>query len=555
MYNPLRALTLCLVLILSLPAAAAAATAAQVKTFAVTPFAVHGPEKYGYLSKGIQSMLYTRMTWPNHLQPVDRSKADKAASKPPESDAQAADMIAAVGCDYLVSGSLTVTGDDASLDIMVVDASGKKWPKTLQTKLSNLIPSLEKAAKAVNAEIFKRPGNKRADGKETINQLNPSFVVNQTNEMQKVYLNPNFRYVGPTQTPGIWRSQSLPFQSFGVDIGDVDGDGKNDIAILGENSIQLFSFQERQLKALAKYETFPNLELLNINIFDYNADGAGEIFVSAYMHKEPRSMVLSYKNGQLTPIMKDVKLFMNTAKVPPDFSRMLVGGKAHKKDLFARGVHEIMFSGGEPVLGTRLNLPKKANPFNFAYLPLESGYKVILIDENDRLNVYSATGERLAQTEEKFCGSGLGLEYDPLLPPMYKPDQNYLWLYYYIPLPIIAANLDGDNKYEVVVSKNISVASQFFENYRAFSQGEIHAMYWDGVGLNLKWKTRRIKGTVSGYRVADIDNDGEVELVVSINTWPGAVGFLKRRTLLYAYELDASTPAPEGYSNEIEVVN
>ncbi len=164
---------------------------------------------------------------------------------------------------------------------------------------------------------------------------------------------------------------------------------------------------------------------------------------------------------------------------------------------------------------------------------------MVLAEEGDHLGVYTPKGERTALTEEEYAGSGLGLEHDPMMPPRDRPPNDYLWLYYYVPLPLLVANLDTDPFYELLVSRNISVAAQFFENYRAFSQGEIHALYWDGVGLSLKWKTRRIKGTISGYTLADVDNDGRQELVVCMNTWPGAIGVVNRKTVVMAYTLDS----------------
>ena len=49
---------------------------------------------------------------------------------------------------------------------------------------------------------------------------------------------------------------------------------------------------------------------------------------------------------------------------------------------------------------------------------------------------------------------------------------------------MIVANLNKDGRYDVLVSKNISAAAQFFETFRTFSQGEIHSLYWDGVGMD-----------------------------------------------------------------------
>lgn len=64
------------------------------------------------------------------------------------------------------------------------------------------------------------------------------------------------------------------------------------------------------------------------------------------------------------------------------------------------------------------------------------------------------------------------------------------------------------------------MSAQFFENYRFFPEGEIESLYWDGVGLGLQWKTRRIKGSVVDFALADPNNDGTKDLVVCLNTHP-----------------------------------
>ncbi|MEA4856271.1 MAG: VCBS repeat-containing protein [Solidesulfovibrio sp.] len=525
------------------------ALAADVKTYAVAPFAIHGPEKYQYLSQGAQSMLESRMNWPGHLAPVDKGKVTARLAKAPASEAEARKALADIGADFLAYGSLTVSGEQASVDITVLGRDGKKWPKNFTAKLADLIPAMERAAQSLNNEIFQRPaapGAAQGAGGQSINQMNPDFVVNQTSENQKVYLNPSFRYAGPSDTPGVWRSQSMPIVSGGIAIDDLNGDGKNEVVIMTKDSIETYVYKDRQLLPIARYQVSPNLKLLKVSTLDINGDGKAEIIVSASYFKEPRSFILSLEGNQIKELYKDIKLYMNVAAVPPDFTRQLVGSKGEPKELFVQGVHNVIFSGGQPALSTRLNLPSKANPFNFVYLPEKSGYKVVLNDDRDHLVVYTAKGERVAATEEEYCGSAIGLEFDPLMAPMEKPKTDHLWTYYYIPLPMIVANLDKDDRSELLVSKNISLAAQFFETFRTFSQGEIHSLYWDGVGMNLLWKTRRIKGTITGYALSDIDNDGQKELVVCLNTWPGAVGVYARRTIVLAYKLDTSSMGQPG---------
>jgi hypothetical protein len=56
--------------------------------------------------------------------------------------------------------------------------------------------------------------------------------------------------------------------------------------------------------------------------------------------------------------------------------------------------------------------------------------------------------------------------------------------------------------------------------------------------MNLAWKTRRIKGTVTDYDVVDLNNDGKKQLAVLVNTYPGNLGVKARKTIVVTYELD-----------------
>lgn len=531
---------------------------AQVKSFAVLPFAVNGPDKFAYLSQGVQDMLVSRLTWQGKFQPLDKSLIDQKARTAPRSDSDAKALMGSLKADFVVFGSITIAGDDASLDVKVMDSKGQVTPKTAQAKLNTLIPTMEGVAKDINTHVFKRPDAPR-DPKtglpvEQVNQMNPSFVVNQTGENQQVYLNPNFRYAGNSDAPGSWRSQSLPFAANGMALGDLDGDGKNEVVLITSSDVYVYRWHDRQLAQVAKYEGSTRVTNVRVSVIKLGADKAARIVISSHFDRLPLSTVMRLEGNKLVVEAERQPFYVAVAKLPPRFQPQLVGCKGDRKDLFTGGVHEMNYSNGKLSLGTRLDLPNKANPYNFAYLPEEAGYKLVYVDDGDHLNVVSGRNDVIAKTEDLYAGSSLGIQHDTLLPPTATPNDNYLWSYYYVPLPLVPVIMGKSS--ELLVSKNISVASQFFENFRAFAQGEIHSLAWDGVGLNLKWKTRRIKGTIVGYDVSDIENDGRQDLVVCINTYPGPAGLKNRRTLVLAYELDiASTQQPGSFGNMEEVGN
>ena len=62
--------------------------------------------------------------------------------------------------------------------------------------------------------------------------------------------------------------------------------------------------------------------------------------------------------------------------------------------------------------------------------------------------------------------------------------------------------------------------------------------------MGLKWKTRRIRGSVAEIDLADVNNDGILDLVVGLNTHPGMVGVGSRRSVITAYPLDVGRSNP-----------
>jgi hypothetical protein len=419
---------------------------------------------------------------------------------------------------------------------------------------------MESVAKDINTQVFKRPeaptDPKTGKPVQTVNQMNPEFMVNQTSENQQAYLNPNFRYAGNTDSPGSWRSQSLPFACNGMAIGDVDGDGKNELVLISDSQVFVYRYVNRQLSLLAKWQGPARVKLIRVSVLPLGGDAKkGKIIVSGYFDKLPQATILGFDGSKLVVEGEKLPYYLAVASLPPNFRKQLVGSRGEFRTIFTGGVYEMSFNGGKVQQGPKLILPTKANPFNFAYLPDGAGYKLVVVDDEDHLVTYTGRNDVQYKSEETYAGSSLGLEHDDMMAPLNAGgDQDYLWNYYYVPLPLVPVKLGADKKPELLVSKNISIAAQFFQNFRYFAQGEVHALGWDGVGLNLQWKTRRIKGTIMGYDVADIDGDGAPDLVLAINSSPGSAGLASRRTVIFAYSLDLASTKGDKFGNMEEVV-
>ncbi|SDN43946.1 Repeat domain-containing protein [Desulfonauticus submarinus] len=511
------------------------ATASNPKTFLVLPFKILGPQKYLYLAQGAKTMLTTRLSWPNHLEPKEDS-----INKQPKNKQDAIKLAQQIGVDYLVYGTITIMGNQCSLDIQTVSAN-KSFPQSIQTTLDNLIPALEKVAKTINNQVFNRPKQQQASSqpKQTKGPINSEFVYNETSPKSSFYLNPEFKFAGNANNPNKWRSQSLPFASVGMVAGDANQDGKTEIFILEHQKIHAYRLVKGLLKPLATYKTPPSYQCLNINIADLNRDGFQEIIVSAKQDNFIRSFILEFKENKFQILQNKIPFFLNIVRTPPEFQKTLIGQSFGHGRLFdPDSVYELIKIKGKYQKLRKLSLPPYATVFNFTYLPQEKDYKII-VNHNDHLYIYTPTNSLLAKTEEIYAATSIGFPYYETMSGLGTPkdiDPNM----YYISGRLLPVNLDQDNKFELIVSRPISLSSQFFSRYRNFPQGEIHCLFWDGIGLNLLWKTRRIKGTIVDYGLYDLNGDNKKELVVCVNSHPGATGLKHKKTIILSYTLQST---------------
>ena len=549
MMRVFRAATGFLGLLLLLTASqAVAAASSQRVTLLVLPFVVQGSQSFNYLERSIPQMLNSRLYWKGQVEPALH---DLPASIKPVATQEAAEKLRAqYKADYVIWGNVTIVGDDASIDVRVKDKAGKTWPQSRQTKSSMLMGAISGVSDGINRDVFGRaatPASVNQGGQGPINQMNPDIMVNQTSS-RDVYLNPQFRYAGPSNIDDSrLRSQALPFSTIGMEVVDADGNGRNEIFLLDDNIVRAYSFSNGEMTPRGEYKFPMTSQCLTIRSMPRPSGRAWIIVNTVDSGGGPMAYVLTYGNGTFTEEMKNIKFYLNVAKMPPTYQPVLLGQEAQPPRLFKPGVSEMVKQGNTLVPSKRVALPSDANVLNFTYIPVargdKDGEKLIVLSTEERLRVYTNKGARLSESSDKFSGSAVGLEIDPTMPGLGRETVTMANVFY-MPMRMLAVDLERDGNYELIVNKPISTASEIFDRYRFFPQAEIHSLFWDGLGLNLQWKTRRIKGSMVDYAIADANNDGILDLVVCVNTHPGALGVKARKTMVVLYPLDVTRTDP-----------
>lgn len=542
------AMRLMFVVCLLCAAVAAGATGAAAKSAVVLPFTVNAPQNYAYLAKAVPAAIQGKLNHPGVLDV--RSVQGKAVSAN-----EARQALRSSGADNAVWGSVSVIGNEATVEINSVDKAGKTWTQTAQSPVSELTGAVQRLSARMGQEVFgvssamRTPGSTAA-GNARKGTPGGDIITNETGQ-QQVYLNPQFRYQGAGANDGSrLRSQRLKYTMVDMAVGDFNGDGKNEIAVLSDHNLRIYSWPlNGQLKLLGETVISRSNNNFSMRAIDLNRDRALELVVATYEEdsNRPYGYIYSFKGNKLSLFAERIPYFVSVMRVPPTYTPVLVGQNWDSVRLFAPGVRMMNKAGGKYELGTRLDLPSGATVFNCAWMPPSRSNKselLVMLTDDERIKLFQGRGNSLVHTSmERFSGSSAGMDHYKGMPGL-GVDKNYqLPSKYYAPMRLIAADIGSTGEYTLLVNKPISTAAQIFDRYRYFPQGEVHALYWDGVGLGLKWKTRRIRGSVAQIDLADVNNDGVLDLVVGLNTSPD-LGVGSRQCMVTAYPLDVSATDP-----------
>lgn len=517
---------------------------AAPRTYVVLPFTVEGPQGYGYLEKAIPSTLSARLAWQDKTQSVPAQGA-----KAPSSESAAAKAQSAAGADFVVWGKVAIVGNDCTLEVYGRDSAGKVWRRNAQSPVSGLTGAVQKVADGLGMDMFGKPATSAASGTKQVNQMNSAIVVNETGQ-QEVYLNPQFRYQGAGSADGSrLTSSKLPYTMVDFCVGKFSGNGKNQVAILSEHKLYIYSWEAGKLTQLAETTVSMSNVAYSMRMIDLDRNGSQELVIATYQedNNRPYSFIYTFADGKLREFCDRSEYFLSVAKLPPHFGATLIGQGWDSVKLFQPGVHLMVKNGNKYTLGQKIELPEGTNVFNFAWMPSDAkgeGDRLMVLGADERIKIYTSKGNQIHKTMDQFSGSSAGMEHYKSMPGLGVDNRYQLPDKYYAPMRLIAVDLERKGEYVLLVNKPISTASQFFNRYRFFPQGEVHALYWDGVGMGLKWKTRRIRGSVTDIDIADLNNDGVMDLVVGLNTHPGALGVSQRQCMITAYPLDLSATNP-----------
>lgn len=535
----------------------------DVKKVAVLPFSVHSSENIDYVQRGVWDMLISRIGVSGKIDVLGRHAVVEALGSPSKSDITQEDALSLgkkLNVDYVVWGSITKIGNSVSLDGKLLETASSKAPVDVFTQsqgLDDVIAKVNDFARRVDTHILGQapatfdqqppaapagPAGPPAAAPPTASNLPAGAVPGKIKDADapSVFksgrgtytslINPDFITTGADRR-GFWMSPRYEVEFKGMVIGDIDGDGLNEIVTIDQKTVRIYRKKGQEIKL-----AYPSIvgkaseQYLAVDIADINGNGIKEIFITCYTGTKLSSFVLEFneKEKKFKKIASDIPVFFRVLETSS--GPILIGQTMGMEKPFMNPIYEYVWEDGKYKEGRKIKAPLGVSIYGLMIDRLDkSGADTIMVlDDFDHIMTCEETDlplERLQKlfgrsvcqrTDETYGGSGNFFDFPkPQFASTNTIDTQPL---YYINTRILTYDINNTGKRDIIVVKNMSPIGSVLGNVREFTSSEIHDLEWDGAGLMENWRTRKITGYVADYQIKDCDNDGEVEVVLALIT-------------------------------------
>jgi len=472
--------------------------ASRVYKVAILPFMIFSQENLDYLREGIYEILSTRIMVEGRIEVIERNLVERALyeERPMRLDEAVAQKIGMrVGADYIVLGSITKVGNYISLDARLINITEEKPPLSVYTQHKGIDDVMLKIGDFAQDIGYKILGRRVMTGRLA--------------EPRQ----PGITYLG--KETGYKKSQTFNFEIKGLDIGDVDGDKKNELVLIDNHNIYIFKYDGERMTLFQKIETGYEHNFLTLDVADVNRNGIAEIIITSVVEDNLRSFILEYEEGKFRKITEKANWFFRVLEHPKE-GPVLMGQRMSPEAVIEGPIYKFVWKKKSFEKGPKLPFPKESTIFGitFANIRNKDTMDVLMIDDFDRLRLLQLDGKQIWFSKDRFGGTNNSYDTRKKKDIAYRWGDSPAWRVY-IPGRILIRDLDGDGQNEVIINKNHR-DWRIFDKVRSFDKAEVYNLIWEENALITNWKTRDVEGYFSDFQVKDVDNDGEPELVVSL---------------------------------------
>jgi hypothetical protein len=353
----------------------------------------------------------------------------------------------------------------------------------------------------------------------------------QNNDIQRSFTRPDnglVQYVS---------KQEFQFKIVDLDVGDINGDGREELIVIAPNRVIVYDYRNKKLKQVARFRAEnKNHQFLGVDVGDINRNGRDEIFVTDQLGDSLSSFVLEADPGKkrLKKTWDDVNLYFRI--IHPFGTRpTLLAQAPGSNGPFQGPISRMIYRKGRYAAHSKLKLPKvygiKFILYGLTSADIDGDRKreILMLDKNYKLRVYSASGRVRVQSEEHYGrdprsfdlgvreeGGGIVQEGEP------APYKGRLQLI-----------RQGQNRY-LLLPKNTSTGGSLLPGLMLDAHGSVTFLKLTPEGFEKSSELKKQKGYIAAYGLTKArKNDPEILHMATVEPKAGLGG--KTVSTIYTY--------------------
>jgi len=510
--------------------------AAEDRTIAILPFAVHGSDDHAHMERAAADMLSSRLGRDTGYEPISASRIRALDIDPARTDLDAALSAGReLDADAVLFGSITMIGEAWSMDGTLVSVeSGRRIDSFSFSGEdgSALIAGIGDMAAQVRGALEK---GKRPERTATRLTVPPGGDARGRPEEPKGPA-PGFRVAEPdrAEVPGTWSGPVLEKNLVGIAAGDLTGDGKNETVLLDEDAIYIYSLAGGKFALLETIDAPSNTVGMAVDVADINENGLAEIFVTASNRRGDslRSFVLEYRDGSYS-IIKEASPWFYRVIRDRDGSTILLGQRHRMEaDPFDNEIVRLVSeNNGYRPADTYI---ARGSGINVLGMDSGEGGEIVAYNGRQRLRVLGSDGTKTWTSRREYGGlnrymNGARTGRGDAPERFYLPGR-----------VIVSRDLGAEGRAErIFVFRNTDPSPVRLHRLRTYSDGEIVSLARDGAGLREEWKTREYDGHFRDIFLADLTGDGRMELAALLMEKQGWTLFSSSQSRVLIFPMHA----------------
>jgi len=211
----------------------------------------------------------------------------------------------------------------------------------------------------------------------------------------------NFKFIDKEQ---------FPYEIVDFDVGDLNGDGKNEYILIDHYRVMVYKLKKGKLKKIGQMKADKEFDhFLGVDVGDINRNGRDEIFVTNQKEDSLESFALERQPGKkgFKHVWKDANLYFRIIR-PFGAKPTLLSQSPGIETPFMGPIKKVVFKNRRYIQGRKLNTPDIYGTHFILYGLTQtdlSGNKMkdtVILDDKYHLRVYNSKGKVVVKSEDYY---------------------------------------------------------------------------------------------------------------------------------------------------------